>query len=45
MLRASIGGRSEEGLFAGLDETGAMMLDTTEGRKRIAAAEVTAPST
>jgi BirA family transcriptional regulator, biotin operon repressor / biotin---[acetyl-CoA-carboxylase] ligase len=43
LLRASIGGRSEEGLFAGLDETGAMLLDTTEGRKRIVAAEVTAP--
>jgi BirA family transcriptional regulator, biotin operon repressor / biotin---[acetyl-CoA-carboxylase] ligase len=43
MLRASIGGRSEEGLFAGLDETGAMLLDTTEGRRRIVAAEVTAP--
>jgi BirA family biotin operon repressor/biotin-[acetyl-CoA-carboxylase] ligase len=43
LLRASIGGRSEEGLFAGLDETGAMLLDTAEGRKRIVAAEVTAP--
>jgi BirA family biotin operon repressor/biotin-[acetyl-CoA-carboxylase] ligase len=43
LLRASIGGRSEEGMFAGLDESGAMLLDTTEGRKRILAAEVTAP--
>jgi BirA family biotin operon repressor/biotin-[acetyl-CoA-carboxylase] ligase len=39
-LRASIGGRSEEGRFAGLDESGAMLLDTQEGRKRIVAAEV-----
>ena len=39
-LRASIGGRSEEGLFAGLDEDGAMLLDTPDGRKRIVAAEV-----
>ncbi|MGA3003664.1 MAG: biotin--[acetyl-CoA-carboxylase] ligase [Acetobacteraceae bacterium] len=45
LLRASIGGRSEEGLFAGLDEAGAMLLDTTEGRKRIVAAEVSAPAT
>jgi BirA family biotin operon repressor/biotin-[acetyl-CoA-carboxylase] ligase len=42
MLRASIGGRSEEGLFAGLDESGAMLLDTPEGRRRIVAAEVSA---
>ena len=39
-LRASIGGRSEEGLFSGLDDDGAMLLDTPEGRKRIVAAEV-----
>jgi BirA family biotin operon repressor/biotin-[acetyl-CoA-carboxylase] ligase len=39
-LRASIGGRSEEGLFAGLDVDGAMLLDTPDGRKRIVAAEV-----
>jgi BirA family biotin operon repressor/biotin-[acetyl-CoA-carboxylase] ligase len=39
-LRASIGGRTEEGLFAGLDEDGAMLLDTPDGRKRIVAAEV-----
>jgi BirA family biotin operon repressor/biotin-[acetyl-CoA-carboxylase] ligase len=41
MLRASIGGRTEEGLFAGLDEAGALLLDTPEGRKRIVAADVT----
>lgn len=39
-LRASIGGRTEEGLFAGLDDDGAMLLDTPEGRKRIVAADV-----
>jgi BirA family biotin operon repressor/biotin-[acetyl-CoA-carboxylase] ligase len=43
-LRASIGGRTEEGLFAGLDESGAMLLDTPEGRKRIAAADVSGTS-
>ncbi len=39
-LRASLGGRTEEGLFAGLDLDGAMLLDTPEGRKRIVAADV-----
>jgi BirA family biotin operon repressor/biotin-[acetyl-CoA-carboxylase] ligase len=39
-LRASVGGLSEEGLFAGLDVDGAMLLDTPDGRKRIVAAEV-----
>jgi BirA family transcriptional regulator, biotin operon repressor / biotin---[acetyl-CoA-carboxylase] ligase len=39
-LRASLGGRTEEGTFAGLDEDGAMLLDTLEGRKRIVAADV-----
>ncbi len=39
-LRASIGGRTEEGLFAGIDESGALLLDTPDGRKRILAAEV-----
>jgi BirA family biotin operon repressor/biotin-[acetyl-CoA-carboxylase] ligase len=43
-LRASIGGRTEEGLFAGLDEDGAMLLDTPDGRKRIVAAEVSGGS-
>ena len=41
-LRASVGGRTEEGVFAGLDEDGAMLLDTPEGRKRIVSADVTA---
>jgi len=46
-LRASIGGRTEEGLFAGLDEDGAMLLDTPDGRKRIVAGDVsgTPPAT
>jgi BirA family biotin operon repressor/biotin-[acetyl-CoA-carboxylase] ligase len=39
-LRASIGGRTEEGMFAGLDMDGALLLDTAEGRKRIVAADV-----
>jgi BirA family biotin operon repressor/biotin-[acetyl-CoA-carboxylase] ligase len=43
-LRASIGGRTEEGLFAGLDQDGAMLLDTPDGRKRIVAAEVSGAS-
>jgi BirA family transcriptional regulator, biotin operon repressor / biotin---[acetyl-CoA-carboxylase] ligase len=40
-LRASLGGRTEEGVFAGLDEDGAMLLDTPEGRRRIVSADVT----
>jgi len=43
-LRASIGGRTEEGVFAGLDEDGAMLLDTPDGRKRIVAADVSGAS-
>jgi BirA family biotin operon repressor/biotin-[acetyl-CoA-carboxylase] ligase len=43
-LRASIGGRTEEGLFAGLDDDGAMLLDTPDGRKRIVAADVSGAS-
>ena len=39
-LRASIGGRTEEGMFAGLDNDGALLLDTPDGRKRIVAADV-----
>jgi BirA family biotin operon repressor/biotin-[acetyl-CoA-carboxylase] ligase len=39
-LRASIGGRTEEGTFAGLDEDGALLLDTERGRKRIVAGDV-----
>jgi BirA family biotin operon repressor/biotin-[acetyl-CoA-carboxylase] ligase len=44
-LRASIGGLTEEGLFAGLDADGAMLLDTADGRKRIVAADVTGAAT
>jgi BirA family biotin operon repressor/biotin-[acetyl-CoA-carboxylase] ligase len=44
-LRASIGGLTEEGLFAGLDADGAMLLDTPDGRKRIVAADVTGAAT
>jgi BirA family biotin operon repressor/biotin-[acetyl-CoA-carboxylase] ligase len=43
-LRASIGGLTEEGLFAGLDDDGAMLLDTPDGRKRIVAADVSGAS-
>ena len=43
-LRASIGGRTEEGVFAGLDVDGAMLLDTPDGRKRIVAADVSGAS-
>ncbi len=43
-LRASIGGRTEEGLFAGLDPVGALLLDTQDGRRRIVAAEVSGVS-
>lgn len=43
-LRASIGGRTEEGVFAGLDVDGALLLDTPEGRKRIVAADVSGAS-
>jgi BirA family biotin operon repressor/biotin-[acetyl-CoA-carboxylase] ligase len=43
-LRASVGGRTEEGIFAGLDADGAMLLDTPDGRKRIVAADVSTPS-
>lgn len=39
-LRASLGGLTEEGLFAGLDDDGAMLLDTADGRKRIVSADV-----
>jgi BirA family biotin operon repressor/biotin-[acetyl-CoA-carboxylase] ligase len=39
-LRTTLGGQTEEGMFAGLDEDGAMLLDTADGRKRIVAADV-----
>ena len=41
-LRAVTEGRTEEGTFAGLDEDGALLLDTPDGRKRIVAGEVSA---
>lgn len=43
-IRASIGGRTEEGVFAGLDDDGALLLDTAEGRKRIVVADVSGVS-
>jgi BirA family biotin operon repressor/biotin-[acetyl-CoA-carboxylase] ligase len=39
-LRAGIGNHPVEGRFAGLDDDGALLLDTDEGRKRIVAGEV-----
>lgn len=39
-LRANAGGRVETGTFGGLDEDGALLLDTEEGRKRIVAGEI-----
>ena len=39
-LRASLGGRTEEGLFGGLDVDGAMLLDTPDGRKRVVAGDI-----
>ncbi len=39
-LRASLGGRTEEGLFGGLDADGAMLLDTPDGRKRVVAGDI-----
>jgi BirA family biotin operon repressor/biotin-[acetyl-CoA-carboxylase] ligase len=41
-IRANAGGEPLAGHFAGLDEDGALLLDTTEGRKRIVAGEVAA---
>jgi BirA family biotin operon repressor/biotin-[acetyl-CoA-carboxylase] ligase len=43
-LRASMGGLTEEGVFAGLEDDGAMLLDTQAGRKRIVAADVSGVS-
>lgn len=40
ILRATLGGKTEEGRFAGLDDDGALLLDTPAGRKRIMAGEV-----
>ena len=41
-LRANVGDRVEAGTFAGLDEDGALLLDTESGRMRIVAGEVSA---
>ena len=39
-IRANAGGQPVAGHFAGLDEDGALLLDTSEGRQRIVAGEV-----
>ena len=43
-LRAGIGNHPIEGKFAGLDEDGALLLDTEGGRKRVVAGDVGPPS-
>lgn len=43
-LRAGIGNHPIEGAFAGLDDDGALLLDTDDGRKRIVAGDVGPPS-
>lgn len=42
-LRAGIGNQPIEGKFAGLDDDGALLLDTAEGRKRVIAGDVGHP--
>ena len=42
-LRAGIGNHPVEGIFAGLDDDGALLLDTDEGRKRVIAGDVGIP--
>ena len=42
-LRAGIGNHPVEGTFAGLDDDGALLLDTDEGRKRVIAGDVGIP--
>ncbi len=42
-LRAGIGNHPVEGTFAGLDDDGALLLDTDEGRKRVIAGDVGQP--
>jgi BirA family biotin operon repressor/biotin-[acetyl-CoA-carboxylase] ligase len=39
-IRANVGGQSVAGAFAGLDTDGALLLDTSAGRRRIVAGEV-----
>jgi BirA family biotin operon repressor/biotin-[acetyl-CoA-carboxylase] ligase len=41
-IKANAGGQPFAGHFAGLDEDGALLLDTTQGRQRIVAGEITA---
>ena len=41
-IRANAGGQAISGHFAGLDEDGALLLDTPEGRQRIVAGEIVA---
>ncbi len=43
-LRAGIGNHPIEGTFAGLDDDGALLLDTDQGRKRVMAGDVGSPS-
>jgi BirA family biotin operon repressor/biotin-[acetyl-CoA-carboxylase] ligase len=43
-LRAGIGNHPIVGTFAGLDDDGALLLDTDEGRKRVMAGDVGPPS-
>ena len=43
-LRASIGGRTEEGTFAGLGPDGALLLDTNDGQRRIVSADISGVS-
>jgi BirA family biotin operon repressor/biotin-[acetyl-CoA-carboxylase] ligase len=43
-LRAGIGSNPIEGKFAGLDDDGALLLDTPEGRKRVIAGDVGTPT-
>jgi len=42
-LRAGIGSNPIEGRFAGLDDDGALLLDTDDGRKRVIAGDVGTP--
>lgn len=41
-LRVTLQGRAMNGRFAGLDEDGALLLDTAEGRRRVLAGDVVA---
>jgi BirA family biotin operon repressor/biotin-[acetyl-CoA-carboxylase] ligase len=41
-MRITLDGRALSGQFAGLDEDGALLLDTPEGRRRVVAGDVAA---